>query len=31
MVVEASSLVGQVVFFLVPVVKVLREPSEEVE
>ena len=29
--VEVSSLVGLVVFFLVPVVKVLREPSEEVE
>ena len=29
--VVVSSLVGLVVFFLVPVVKVLREPSEEVE
>ena len=29
--VVVSSLVGVVVFFLVLVVKVLREPSEEVE
>ena len=29
--VVVSSLVGVVVFFLVPVVKVSKEPSEEVE
>ena len=31
MAVVVSSLVGVEVFFLVPVVKVSREPSEEVE